>query len=204
MATYKLFPYVPPGGWRYVQPDTAQRFESDTFEDLVRQVTTHRNYKGLDVTDVGRDIQRQLCLSLSTEHCTPEPGESYAPVRDLTSELTTSKAVSLSKAVVGALAKVATGESPLVDRETAEARAQVCRGCPFNKSAKLCSCSAVYLSIEAAVPKDRRPAGVSVCMACGCSLVAKVNLSQEVIEGSLPEGLTLPPWCWQRKPGTPL
>jgi len=198
MALIRSFRDVPPGGWRYVQPETGVRFECDTFEGLVAMVRPHRDYKGIPSTTLAADIQRQLCISLDTSWCAPEPGEDYRPVEDLTSRLTTSMALSLGKAVAGVLAEVAAGRTPLCPPEEAAARAAVCRGCPLNKPASLCSCSAVYKAIEASIPKDRRQAGISVCMACGCSLQAKANLPLGVVQAANSPGVTFPPWCWQR------
>jgi len=199
MSTLKHYSIVPPGGWRYVQPDTAVRFESDTLEDLVRQVTRHREYKGLNVDHVQLDIERQLCWGLSDEWCRAEPGEVHKPVRDLTQELTTQMAASLGKAVVAFLGS----GGKFNEKPEAQRRAAICRGCPFNKSAKACSCSAVYKLVEAMVPATRQEPGVSVCMACGCSLQAKINLPLEVVKASLSPEVVVPPWCWQADPTPP-
>jgi hypothetical protein len=201
MALIKSFHVIPPGSWRYVQPETGVRFHSDfSFAEIADQVRKHREYKGLPVDTVEVDIQRQMCAGLTDNHCKPEPGEDWQPVKDLTAELTTEMAKSLGKAV---LAFVLTG-GEFVPKTEAAARANVCRGCPFNKPATLCACSSVYGVMEKLIPPDRREPGVSVCMACGCSLQAKVNLPAEVIQKSLPAEITLPKWCWQRNPGTPL
>lgn len=194
MARIKHFRIVPPGGWKYVQPETGVRFESFDFDDLVRQVKAHREYKALPVDLIAEDIERQLCAGLGPEWCAAEPGEDYRPVRDLTAELTTAMALSLGKAVTGFIASGA----QFVDKAEAERRAGICRGCPFNKPAKLCSCSAVYSLVEALIPKDRKEIGVSVCMACGCSLQAKVNLPLEVVNASNSPDVVFPQWCWQR------
>lgn len=203
MALIRSFRDVPSGGWRYVQPETGVRFNSDTFEGLVAEVRPHRIYKGLPVDQLELEIQRQICASQTNGECAPEPGEDYRPVRDLTALLTTGMAVSLMKTVVASLAKVAAGETPLCPKDEAAARAAVCRGCPFNKPAQLCSCSAVYKAIEATIPKDRMQPGISVCMACGCSLQAKGNLPLDVVLESNSPDVIFPEWCWQR-PGSPL
>jgi hypothetical protein len=205
MALIKSFRVVPPGGWRYVQPDTATRFFADfSYDDLRAQVLKHREYKGLPVDTIDQDIQRQMCEGLSCDHCKPEPGETYTPVRDLTSSLTTEMAVRLGTSVTKALTKFILGGLEFVPKAEAEARAAICRSCPFNKPASLCSCSSVYGMVEKLIPADRKEIGVSVCMACGCSLQAKVNLPADVIQASLAPDTVLPKWCWQRTPGTPL
>jgi hypothetical protein len=201
MARLKHFRINPPGGWRYVEPSTAARFTSDTFEDLLEQVRVHRKYKGIPFDDLAVDIETQMCSGLTEEWCRPAPGESYHPVKDLTAELTSAMAVSLTKSVAAFLA----GGAAFVPKEEAESRAAICRGCPFNKPSKLCACSAVYTVLETFIPKDRRETGVSVCMACGCSLQAKVNLPAAAVAASLAPDLVLPSWCWQEacRNGTP-
>jgi hypothetical protein len=199
MALINSFRDVPPGGWKYVQPETGVWFHSDTFDSLVAKIKPHREYKGISVENLELDVQRQLCIRLDPGHCRPEPGEDYRPVKDLTASLTTGMALSLTKAVTAFLAS----GDPLVDKTEAERRAAICRGCPLNKPASLCSCSAVYKIVEALVPKDRKLGGISVCMACGCSLQAKANLPMSAITASLPPDLVVPPWCWQKETPPP-
>lgn len=203
MALIKSFRDVPPGGWRYVQPETAVRFDCDTFEGLVALVVPHRKYKGIPHESTAQDIQRQLCAGLDETWCQAEPGETHRPVADLTASLTTGMALSLGRAVVAALAEIAAGKSPFCAPEEAQARASVCRGCPFNKPSSLCSCSAVYKAIEATIPAGRKHPGISVCMACGCSLQAKANLPLDVVLAGNAPDTVFPSWCWQR-PGSPL
>lgn len=197
MALIRSFRDVPPGGWRYVQPETGVRFSADTFEALVEQVRPHREYKRIPTDDLALEVQRQLCTGLTEAECKPEPGEDYRPVRDLTARLSTGLALSLTRTITAALSEVAAGKSPLVSRDEARKRAAVCRGCPFNKPASLCACSAVYRAIESAIPAERREDGVSVCMACGCSLQAKVNLPLDVIRAGNAPDAVFPSWCWQ-------
>jgi hypothetical protein len=203
MALIRSFRDVPPGGWRYIQPETAVVFTSDNFDDLVRQIRPHREYKHLPTDTIELDVQRQLCLQLSPTECKAEAGEDYNPIADQTRSLTTAKAVSFTKAVVGVLAEIAAGRSALCDRAEAATRADTCRRCPFNRSVALCSCSAVYKAVEASIPKDRRFPDIGVCAACGCSLQAKVNLPLSVVTDTNSPGVVFPTWCWQR-PAPPL
>ena len=121
MALIRSYRDVPPGGWRYTQPETGVSFSSDNYDDLIRQIRPHREYKGLPVESVELDVQRQLCLALTESQCKPEPDEVYRPVTDLTARLTTGMALSLGKAVVAALAEVATGKLPFATKEEAAA-----------------------------------------------------------------------------------
>tara|TARA_R110002153_G_scaffold93463_2_gene225952 strand:+ start:4089 stop:4688 length:600 start_codon:yes stop_codon:yes gene_type:complete len=193
MAKLKSLNNIPPGGWRYLQPTTLKWFSSTTWGALVSEVTRHREYKGIDATTVSEDIQDQLCLSLTGGECRAKPGEEYIPVFDRTQTLTPGMVLSLSKGLLAFILKGA----KWVDKEEADRRADICRGCPFNKPAALCSCSSAYKAINQAVPEDRIPKGVDVCMACGCSLKAKINLPLSVISASVQKGQEFPPHCWQ-------
>lgn len=201
MATLKALRDVPPGGWKYVERETGQRFESDDYDGLKAAVRRHREYKGLPVDDLDTLIQSQLCLGLSTEHCKPAPGEDYRPVTNKTQSLTASMALAANKAFMAfALIGFTFNEKAEADR-----RAAICRTCPFNTPASGCSCHAIYRTIEATIPAARKQPGISVCMACGCSLQAKVNLPDSVVVASASPDVVFPTWCWQREiAGTPL
>ena len=195
MATLKTFSLVPPKGWIYIQPETEQHFAGFTsFDELLASVQAHRTYKGLDPSTAALDIQRQICAALGPEYCKDEPGETHIPVQDKTMAMTVDMALSFNKALV-----------PLITRdfcppEEADARAKICRGCTFNVPAKTCSCGPAYSIVESLIPADRKQPLISVCMACGCSLQAKVNLPIEVIRRANSGPVTFPPWCWQRQP----
>lgn len=193
MPYLKTLNTVPPGGWRYLQPGTNVWFRERSWDVIVKKITTHREYKGIDVGDVPRDIQDQICMSLGPEHCRPYPGETWEPVEDRTNQLSPGMVLSLSK---GILSFIKSG-AQWVEPSEAERRAEICRSCPFNKPAAMCSCSAAYKVINAAVPAEKVPEGIDVCMACGCSLKAKVNLPLSVIKDSIQNNQKFPGHCWQ-------
>jgi hypothetical protein len=194
MALLKSSRDVPPGGWKYVERETGQRFESDDYDHLVATVRRHREYKNLPVDDLDNLIQSQICLGLTTEECRPLPGEDYRPVSNLTQRLTADMAASANKAFF----EFAKGGFHFVDKAEADRRAAICRNCPFNTPASGCSCHGIYRTIEFLIPSARRQPGLSVCMCCGCSLQAKVNMPDDVVRASLSPEVSLPPWCWQQ------
>ena len=193
MATLKNSREVPPGGWVYVERETGLRFAEDSFSDLVKRVTDHRNYKGLPVDDVPRLIEDQICLGLGPDICNPRPGEDYRPIKDLTQNLTSDMAAAANRSLI----EFVKGGLQFNDRTESVRRADICRTCPFNKPASGCSCHTIYRMIELLIPKSRQQPGVSVCMACGCSLQAKVNMPDSVVIASNSAATAFPPWCWQ-------
>lgn len=50
---------IPPGGWFYNQGFTM--LESETYSDLVKRVTLHRENNHLPIGNVEHDIQQQIC-----------------------------------------------------------------------------------------------------------------------------------------------
>lgn len=184
---------IPPGGWVYVERETGQRFSETSWDDLFTKVKAHREYKGLPVDTLQAIIEEQICLSVGPEYCRPLPGENYKPVQDLAQKLTTDMAVAANKSLV----EFVKGGFQFNDLSEAQQRAEVCRTCPFNKQASGCSCHIIYRTLELLTPTARKQPGISVCMACGCSLQVKVNMPAEVIAASLAPGTAFPPWCWQ-------
>ena len=158
MPSLKTLNTVPPGGWRYLQPGTNVWFRERSLTKIVEKITIHREYKGIEVGDVLKDIQDQICMSLDSTHCRPHPGETWDPVPDRTTKLSPGMVLSLSKGILSFLSSGAQWVEP----SEAERRAEICRACPFNKPAAMCSCSAAYKVIYAAVPAEKVPAGVDV------------------------------------------
>lgn len=194
---------IPPGGWNYRERATGHWFTADSKAFLIRDVIAHRVYKGLPVDSVEHDVEEQICLKLDERWCKAcDEGERYEPVVDRTKGLTTEMAYAANKAIIsfikGAVLALLTGKSPFIAPDVAEERADICRGCPFNKPLNGCSCQEAYKIIEKLIPEKRHQPGAHICAACGCSLQAKVNMPDDVIRDSISPGMAFPPWCWQR------
>lgn len=195
MALIKHITIVPPGGWRFTDPNKGEQFRGSTLEAVAAAVAEYRKFKGFLPGDPLVEIQRQICMQAGPDFCKAEPGETPVYIKDKTQGITLKMAASANAALV----EFAKGGFQFVDKAVANRRAEICRRCPFNRSLGSCSCAAAYKAVEAMIPRDRRQDGISVCGACGCSLQAKVNLPQEAIKASLPADQVLPPWCWQNE-----
>lgn len=182
-----------------MQPETGMHFKETHLEPMLEKIRVHREYKGLPIDSILEDVERQICASLTTDWCDPDPGEQHVPVTNRTSGLTFDMALSLQKALVGFLASGCS----FVSREESSRRAAICRGCPYNVPSSGCTCQRAYRVVEVLIPAERHQEGISVCSACGCSLQAKVNLPMDVIQKSNSEAVVFPKWCWQLPPLEP-
>lgn len=65
---------MPPGGWKYTQPETAVLITDSDYEALKSSVVEHRNANNLPVgVDIDGEIQTQICYGLSSEWCDSTP-----------------------------------------------------------------------------------------------------------------------------------
>lgn len=179
---------TPRGGWLYLERATKTWFTADGYDELIKKVTEHRKYKGLDVESTEIDVQKQFCMRLGDKQC-KDFDEHYPDMTDLAPE---DKMISFSKAVISFLRSGA----ELVSKEESERRAEICQSCPFNRATG-CSCSTLHAIVDSLVPKSRREKGIAVCTVCGCSLKAKILLPKQVVDESN-SVKQFPSWCWQR------
>jgi len=201
MALLKFSNTTPPGGWLYKQPETLFEMKAENAEALLNLVVAHRNFKGLTPTDretVWKEIQRQICTRLGLRECKSEGKDDPWKPQDGSKPLITMDGmIAFSKA---ALKFVASG-GELAPMEEVQRRAEICLRCPMNQPVVGCSCNIFYKLIEASVPKARRIDGLNLCMACSCSLQAKINLTEEqIITSNEGRDITWPQQaCFQRE-----
>jgi hypothetical protein len=193
---------TPPDGWVYTQLETQTRIElqpNGSLPELVNLVVEHRRWKGLhpqDHASVRLDVERQICASMPPGVCQGEAGEVYEPLNDQSRVLNLDKIQSFSR---GLLEWVRTG-AQMVAEEIGLARGDVCRGCPFNKTPKSCSCAPLWLLLASIIPSHRRQHNLHICGICGCTLEAKVLAPADVLRET-ERGLNhrYPPHCWMRE-----
>jgi hypothetical protein len=199
MAVLNSRNQTPPDGWNYTQLETQTRFELEgngSLAELVERVCQHRTWKGLkpdDPSSVQLDIERQICAQMPEGICSGEPGEKYEAFNDQSRTLTLAKIESFSSALFTWIKAGA----HFVPQEIAIARGDICRGCPFNKNPKSCSCAPLWALLASIIPSSRRQHSLHVCGICGCSLEAKVLAPADVLRDS-ERGLNhrFPSYCW--------
>lgn len=188
----------PPDGFVYTQKETLARMQRDTLLELVEMVRAHRVYHGLkpdDEASVQLDIERQICLGQFPGVCRPEPSEDYRPYKDISRTLTLAKIESLSHV---AFEFVRSG-AHFVGEEEAERRATICRGCKFNYTPNACLCTPLWKMIAALIPSKRKLEGLRICAICGCSLQAKVLMTDSVLkDADQGNDFRYPDYCWNK------
>jgi hypothetical protein len=199
MAYLKLPSQTPPGGWIYFQSETRKWFSGDQgVIALAEEIALHRQYRELPratADEALEDIHEQICNRLGPEHCRPNKGEDWRPIkRDFTRNLESEQAVGFTRGFI----EFVKGHGEMVALSEMNRRAEICRGCNLNMKAEGCAgCSALFHLINAAMPSDRQPSGLDICAACGCGLKAKVNMPVAVIEAAdAGRDLVYPEWCW--------
>jgi hypothetical protein len=182
---------MPPGGWRYVQPETDFEFSASTLRGLVQKVTSHRETNGLPVGDPRADIEAFVCaqLPVGSEDCTHVLEGDYA----LKTHFTMEDVKRFLQAAVSAL-----GSEGLVVQEEAERRASICAACPLNTTVSGCwRCKglAEWLFRLIGARTTAHASRLNQCGVCGCAIKAKIWLPQSVAR-KVSEGYTFPSWCW--------
>lgn len=200
MAYLRYRSTTPPGGWVFYQKETAFTIKGENEGQLIDLVIQHRQYKSLlpqEREAVRLDIERQICTKLGSGECRSEgASDTWVPRNPERNVVTMSGVLAFSKA---AFAFIKSGGA-MAPMEEVQRRAEICRACPLNQELTGCACNSFYKTIESIVSADRRLPGLHVCRACDCSLVAKVNLTDEQVRVSN-EGRKIT-WpgsaCWQK------
>lgn len=201
MALLKDLRTEPVDSWRYLQPETGVWIIADAehFGFLVDLVVQHRTYKGIEPKDrdsVALDIQRQICMRIPEDRCSPEPGETRLIYKDQYRSLSSSTIIAFTTAIFSWIA----GGGQLCEKAESERRAAICRRCVFNRIGRTCACQAVSAMIESLVPKGRRENGLTMCGICGCALLGKTICPDDVVRDSnRGRGYVFPRelGCWQ-------
>lgn len=188
---------VPPGGWRYTQPETGFEFSASTLRVLVSKVREHRAANGLPEGDPQADIEAFVCaqLPLGAESCQAETPGDIGDIA-LKTRFTMDDVKRFVQAAISAM-----GGRGLVEPEEAEARAHVCAACPLNMTVKGCWRCAGLADWIFRLIGSRRTAHASrlnQCGVCGCSIKAKIWLPLDVAQ-QLSEPYKFPSWCWLKK-----
>lgn len=189
---------APPGGWRYLQPETMREWSAQPSLDLlVQQVAAHRVHNELPPGDPAADIHHQTGAALVSEGRSHHV-KIFQPVhRSLAQYWQGMKGASHIAAFELA------GKPVLVPAETAERRAQVCAACPMNvvNTDETPQMKAADASMAALVGGHSVPsqASLGTCSVCTCRAATIIHLTGELLHasGALYQLKKYPAECWK-------
>lgn len=186
---------APPDGYFFIAK-TGTRIDGWDLTELIARVSEHYAWKGITFgsrDELRAEIERQICSGLPPGHCRAEPGENYEPFIDRSRDFTKESVMAASAAT---LEWIKTRK--FVSPEESFRRAEICRGCRFNRPSPSWVCSTLCNLLTSLVPEGRRENGLSICGICSCSTLAKSLAPAEVIEASnAGRNLRFPAYCWQ-------
>ena len=197
---------TPPGGWRYIDPDTRYQYNRRyaSFEALLAHIRRYRAHNRLrPIPRLRFTVQEWLCCQSKMERFCREIHERR------TIKQYFKGAVAAAKMLLGDI-------DPLVEQEIADKRAQICIRCKFNEIPtertlleELTDQKIQEVVGDKSTSYDRN---LYMCSICSCPLRAKVHIIQEIVEEALsdeekyrmPSGMPgvdgNPVYCWQTNP----
>jgi hypothetical protein len=186
---------IPPGEFRYQQPETGFKVQTRSWSQMLQQVHSHR------VANFGCDIQEgwqarlehDYCLQNNldgTQWCSDE--KYYAP--DESRPLHWSD---IQRFLFSMIQWVAGGRK-LVEQDEAERRAAICATCPKNVDLHVACPSCVKLDALIAETKGDRATSLDAslrnCEVCRCHNSTAVFFPLESMSN---KGLNFPDHCWK-------
>lgn len=191
---------VPPGGFKYFQPESRATVSSNTWDRLIADIREHRIANSIPIGPLfDAEIQDSLCAKLPAgcpdcEHY--DPNYTAPP----TVPTTFQQAITFLKVMTKLTLR---GRSGLVDKAEADRRAGICRGCPLNKPIDGCTTCRNLVKYVAEAVGNLKAAGsesLEGCAVCGCENRAAVWIDKELQLSAQPAEVraAFPSWCWKR------
>lgn len=188
---------APPGGFRYLCPETKTWISAASFGELISASERHRKSNGLPVSqDFKAELEDQLCSTMPPGTCRHEIGVVTSGPRRLTFADVVSATKTLGEWFLKGLKKVGQAE--------AERRASICLACPMNQNFDGCTTCAEKDLREAMVgfmgdSKTPMDANLHTCFSCGCTLKAAIWFPLEILKHNMTDEVKalLPKHCWK-------
>lgn len=192
---------VPPGGFRYTQPETKTKLTAPSLPELLVKVRDHRLANGLPLRlEWKQEVEQSLCEELPSGVCR----HVYSP-RD-TPLAAADRALSVYEVIAGAklLGSWLFKGFEKVSQEEANRRGRICRSCPFNQPGEgctTCASNALREAVTSVLGTSRTDDHESLhtCNVCGCSLRVAVWAPRDLLEKYSPQNVQAPDWCWKNK-----
>lgn len=168
---------VPPGGWRYTDPDTGFQASAPTYSNIHRKVNLHRKGNSLPALS-DAEIDHILCLRAHEGVCNDD-GKAIPvalPTKGPDTVTLTGTDVLNGTKVIWSLVK---SGRRLVKPEIAESRARICSKCPKNVGHEpgCATCVQQLANIVEKVVKGGQTSMDAQLKTCGvCHCVNKVQI----------------------------
>lgn len=187
---------VPPGGWRYVVPETKATIRAANEEDLKREVKKHLIANNMTVpVDIGALVEDQLCQVVGPEWCTWGSQKYTIDSQMRAQDVVNGTKVLFSWKLEG---------SPLVDPNEAERRAAICAACMMNVTVSGCLGCAGLQGIVAKMTGGRKTSHdklLQSCAVCKCLNRAQVWLPLDTLWRGVTSDIneSFPDHCWKKR-----
>jgi hypothetical protein len=164
------------GGWRITDPMTGVSVFGILFDQLVRKMKDVRRANGIPIGIEFEDEVEKWCCESKPDEC-QETDPEWPVVRPLDlGDIVRGSAVMMAHKLAG---------SPLVTRQEAERRAQICLGCKFNQNfAKPCSgiCQELLNVVNSVTGHvgTQYDSQLHACGVCKCFLQASIWLPLDI------------------------
>jgi len=186
---------TPPSGWRYVE-ETGVSFTHHNYTAIMSMIREHRRAVGLPIHgDWIEQVKARMCEQNPSMRChDAEVKERVWLAEDVMRFATTLKE------------KIVSGE-PMVDDTEQSRRATICAACPKNGYIACRICGPLGELITSLLGGHKPPPEANelhgkACLACGCSLAAKINYPLSVLQNVDAQLGTQPDYdsrCWMRE-----
>jgi len=192
----------PPGGWRYVVPETGKTIGPFSGRKQLKDVLGgHYQSAGYTMPgDILDKVEAQICENYP-EYCGEAP-QGYVE-RFVEGTKSLYHTFSAARQCLATLVSNRAGSGERPTQELREARAKTCVECPMNQEIQKCShCNLSTLNSLinklAGAVKTKYDDQLKFCAVCHCNLRAKIATKHEAIWNHMPQSQKerLPENCW--------
>ena len=184
---------IPPGGWKYTQPQTGAEIRGGDYFQLIDKVRRHRHLNSIATLAIEEEVQAQICERL---------GDAGRAVycRDKERKLDSKPPAGVAFDDVKHFLLTMGNTRRFVSQKEASARAEICASCPRNIPVLGCSACRNLVNAVFNVIGNRKTAldsKLRACGVCGCELKAAVHIPLEAFPHV--RGQEFPDWCWHHE-----
>lgn len=190
---------APPGGWRYIIPETNQEFRAHSESQLLAELAASYKINGYPMpSDLPSRIEYFVCAH-NPSYCVDRATNAPLPKYGTGLAHTLHNVLQFTRTMGTWLAKSRT----FVSQEQADRRAKTCASCQFNATpdgCTGCNMSALREAVTSIVGARRTAVDdhLKSCVICACVLKSKVWFPHNVLWPHMTEVQKerLPAHCW--------